>query len=340
MKLKFLVIGLGSMGKRRIRNLISLGYNFIDGVDFREDRCKETNKLYGIKTYHSFEKAVKNNRYNAIIISVPPDFHDYYIEKALNLRIPTFIEASVINTNYSNYINEINKTDAIISPSCTLFFHPAIKKIKEIIENMELGKISNIIYHSGQYLPDWHVYEKVEDYYVSKRITGGAREIVPFELTWLTMLFGLPSRVSCFHKKTIEISGAEEIDDTYNLILDYEEFMMSLTVDVVSRCATRRLTINGDKAQLNWDWEDTFLKVYYPENKNWEIISFEMLKANEKYNSNITESMYIDEIESFINHFKKINKFPNSLEHDNEVLNILYQAEKSNTENKTKSLKF
>ena len=65
-----------------------------------------------------------------------------------------------------------------------------------------------------------------------------------------------------------------------------------------------------------------------------------MLKANEKYNSNITESMYIDEIESFINHFKKINKFPNSLEHDNEVLNILYQAEKSNTENKTKSLKF
>ena len=154
------------------------------------------------------------------------------------------------------------------------------------------------------------------------------------------MLFGLPSRVSCFHKKTIEISGAEEIDDTYNLILDYEEFMMSLSVDVVSRYATRRLTINGAKAQLNWDWDDNFLKVYYPENKNWETIPFEMLKANEKYNSNITESMYIDELESFINHFKKIDKFPNTLEHDNEVLNILYQAEKSNTENKTKILKF
>ena len=27
---------------------------------------------------------------------------------------------------------------------------------------MELKNIS-IIYHSGQYLPDWHVYEKVEE---------------------------------------------------------------------------------------------------------------------------------------------------------------------------------
>ena len=340
MLLKFLVIGLGSMGKRRIRNLISLGHHLIDGFDIREDRCIESNKLYGINIYNSFEKAIKENNYNALIVSVPPDFHDHYIEKGLDLKIPSFIEASVINTNYSNYIDRINSSGSIIAPSCTLFFHPAVKKIKDIIDKSKLGKISNIIYHSGQYLPDWHLYEKVEDYYVSKRKTGGAREIVPFELTWLTMLFGLPKRVSCFYKKTIEISGAEEIDDTYNLILDFNNFMMNLSIDVVSRYATRRLTINGDKGQLYWDWDNDFIKVYYPKKKNWQIISFEMLKANEKYNSNITESMYEDEIESFVNSIVNNEIFPNSLEQDNKVLKILYKAEKSNEENKIKSFKF
>ena len=52
-----------------------------------------------------------------------------------------------------------------------------------------------------------------------------------------------------------------------------------------------------------------------------------MLKQMKKIQ--ILLSQCLDGKESFINHFKKINKFPNSLEHDNEVLNILYQAEKS-----------
>jgi threonine dehydrogenase-like Zn-dependent dehydrogenase len=42
----FLVVGLGSMGKRRIRNLKSLGYNDIVGFDKRADRRQEAKKLY------------------------------------------------------------------------------------------------------------------------------------------------------------------------------------------------------------------------------------------------------------------------------------------------------
>ena len=40
--LKIIVVGLGSMGKRRIRNLLKLGYCDIIGFDPRDDRRKET----------------------------------------------------------------------------------------------------------------------------------------------------------------------------------------------------------------------------------------------------------------------------------------------------------
>lgn len=42
--MNFLVVGLGSMGKRRIRNLQYLKAGEIIGFDLREDRCQEARK--------------------------------------------------------------------------------------------------------------------------------------------------------------------------------------------------------------------------------------------------------------------------------------------------------
>ena len=44
--MKFLIIGLGSMGKRRIRNLFALGFNDVIGFDTRSDRRKESELKY------------------------------------------------------------------------------------------------------------------------------------------------------------------------------------------------------------------------------------------------------------------------------------------------------
>ena len=334
----FLVVGLGSMGKRRIRNLKSLGFGEIIGFDKRDDRRREAKELYSIETYDDINEIIKNFKLNALIISVPPDVHHVYMKLALNLKIPAFIEASVVDTDLDNIILESKNKDVLLAPSCTLSFHPAIKKISDIIESKKLGNISNYLYHSGQYLPDWHNYEKVSDYYVSSKETGGGREIVPFELTWITLLLGIPKRIVGFFKKTIEIEGAANIDDTYNLLMDYGNNIFNLSVDVVSRYATRRLVINGDKKQLYWNWDENVIKIFDPEASNWELLSYEIAAAQNGYNKNITEQMYIDEIASFVSAMNKESKFPNSLEHDKAVLNLLYSVEKSDLNNKIISL--
>ena len=183
--------------------------------------------------------------------------------------------------------------------------------------------------HSGQYLPDWHAYESVADFYVSDPATGGAREIVPFELTWFTEVFGFPRRVAGNHRKTIEIAGAEAIDDTYNALLDYGGFLASLTVDVVSRHATRRLTINGSDAQLAWSWDEPVIRVFDPEAGRWADLPYEMEASAPGYNKNIGESMYIDEVRAFLDALAGGADFPNSLQRDHAVLRVLYALEES-----------
>ena len=63
-----LVIGLGSMGKRRVRNLQALGIKNIIGLDKREDRREETEKNYQIKTVSSFDEAIVNFKFGALFI--------------------------------------------------------------------------------------------------------------------------------------------------------------------------------------------------------------------------------------------------------------------------------
>jgi len=317
------------MGKRRIRCLKHLGYHEIVGFDLREDRRKETEEKYGINTYNDVAKAIMNFSPDAFIISVPPDIHHVYMKMAIEQKKHFFVEASVLDTDY-DYIKEALKgINIVAAPSATMVFHPAIKEIKNLIKAGELGKISNIIFHSGQYLPDWHTYEKVSDFYVSNPATGGAREIVPFELTWLTHLFGFPKRVCANVRKTIDIEGAEKIDDTYNILFDYENFMATLTVDVVSRFATRRLLINGDKKQLVWDWNHNNIQLYDPSMRKWKQIEYGMMRAEDGYNPNIGENMYIDEIKAFIDAIQRKESFPNTIENDHNVLKMLYTIEES-----------
>lgn len=327
--MKFLIIGLGSMGKRRIRCLQALGYKNISGFDISEDRINEAKQKYSIPVYNVFQDAIDNSKPDALIISVPPDHHMTYINYAIARDIHFFVEASVVDNGMQDAVENLKGKVIIAAPSATMMFHPAIQLIHSIVRNKELGKISNILLHSGQFLPDWHTYEKVGDYYVSNPPTGGGREIVPFELTWLTMMFGFPKRVAANFRKTIEIEGAEYIDDTYNCLLDYGTFLSVVTVDVVSRYATRRLVINGSKAQLYWSWDENCVKIFSPQLNAWESRNYTMKQAQTGYNANIGENMYIDEIRNFVDAIEGKCKFINSLENDHKVLKLLYSMEYS-----------
>jgi len=174
--MKFLVVGLGSMGKRRIRNLLELKVDEIIGYDIREDRRKESRDLYSIKITNDIESAI-NMKPDVMIISTPPDKHLEYVIKAVDNDIHFFTEVNTMKPEELQSIIDLLKRKKITGlPSTNLMFHPSIIKIKNLIRNNEIGKILSFNFHSGSYLPDWHPWERLEDYYVYKKETGGGRD--------------------------------------------------------------------------------------------------------------------------------------------------------------------
>ena len=329
--MRFLVIGLGSMGKRRVRNLIALGYkDNIAGFDPRKDRTNEASQ-YEIETFNNFEEAIKRYNPDAFIISTPPNLHMKYAYYATMHNISCFIEASVVDADkILNLSREIKKSPIIMAPSCTMRYYPAPQKIKSLVKDGTIGKVLNFNYQTGQYLPDWHPWENIEEFYVSNPDTGGCREIVPFELTWLNDIFGDCKPLACVRRKLTDVSA--NIEDIYHCLLEYPNNILgNLTVEVISRPkATRDIRILGSKGEIVYSGDTNTLKYINTKMKEWSIISFDKGTVEDGYIN--PEEPYINEMKDFVESIKNIKQgkdslYPNSLEDDYKILQTLYKLE-------------
>ena len=322
----YYVKGLGSMGKRRVRCLMALGVKpeNIWGNDARQDRCDEAKEKYGINIV-SDESELDFDKIDAVIVSLPPDKHKIGVDIAVKYHKPVFVEASVVLDEVISIKEESN--DIFVAPSCTFVFHPMVKEIKKIVESGKLGKMCNFSYHSGQYLPDWHPWESVNDFYVGNRLTGGAREIVPYELTWLTDVFGFPKDIKGYFRKTGDIGC--DIEDSYASTIDYGDSIGTLIVDVMSRYPARNLIINFQNGQIQWKWDEERLTVYNATDGTTTYIKQEKQPHEEGYADMIGEQMYIDEIAAFLAGTKDAKAYPNTIDKDIQVLKLLNSIEDS-----------
>ena len=314
--MKTLVIGLGSMGKRRIRNLRALGQSDIVGYDIRPDRQAQGSDL-GIPILAELNSA----KPDAAIIATPPDTHAQYLSWCVDHKIPCFVELNVVRKNLDRVYKKVRLGKTLVAPSCTMMFHPAIHHIMEWVSTERYGKVTNWLYHSGQYLPDWHPWETVKDFFVNKPETSGCQELLAFELNWISKVLGMPQKLTATGKRVLGFGLSS--DDTLGVHARFKDFLGVLLIDVVSRFATRRLTLNLEKAQIRWDWEERCVRLYSADTKAWTEHPITMAPSADNYNPNITETMYVEELRAFFNAVQGKATFPSTLDNDIAVLKLM-----------------
>jgi len=324
--MKFLIVGLGSMGRRRIRNLTALKAGEIIGFDVKPERRFEAEHKHGIRAFSSFEEAL-SQKPDAVIISTPPNLHMHYALSAAKRNLHFFMEASVIlEPEMDQLIAECKRKKIVAAPSATMRFHPSIQKMKELIDKNAIGRILAFNYHSGQYLPDWHPYEDYRKYYVANRETGGCREIVPFELSWITWLLGPVKTIACIKGKLSNLEA--DIDDVYQLVLRFEQGpIANMQVDIISRVAFRYFKMVSENGVILWDWDKRVVSTYLASEKRWKEYPQRVESAVEGYV--MEDDMYVNEMKHFIGAVEGRHPYTYTLEDDKKILGVLYAAERS-----------
>lgn len=321
--MKVLVVGLGSMGRRRIRNLKALGIDDIVGYDPRGDRRSEAAATYGIETIDDPDNLAKSAA-EAWVVSTPPLTHLAYALQALDAGAHVFTEADLPDTQADAVIARRDQSGLLVAPSCTMRHFPGPKLVRSLVEKGLIGRPLLFTYQSGQFLPDWHPWEDIDDFYVSKTATGAAREIVPFELTWLTGLFGSVLKISGLKGSTGVLDAP--IDDHYALALSFESGVAgTLLVDVLSRPDIRVFRINGTDGTLEWDQGAELVRVRSAHDDAWT--TYPLAVGTREIGYINPEEPYVAEINDFLDAVAGKAPYPFALEEEIALHGVLELAE-------------
>lgn len=317
------VIGLGSMGKRRIRLLKKIVPDSnILGIDSNEERMKSVAKQYNIDCYSSLVDI--NIQLDCVFISTSPQSHGEIINECLQKGCHIFSEINLIDNLYRENIQLSKEKKKVLFLSSTPLYRTEMQFIEKQVKRN--GKPCIYQYHVGQYLPDWHPWDNLKDFFVSNRITNGCRELLAIELPWLQNAFGRIMRVNVIKRKLTDLGL--EFPDTYLIQIEHENGNIgSLVVDVVSRQAVRQLEVLNEDIYIKWSGTPDSL---YEK----DIISGELKQIKEGeyiheqgYADFINEYAYEKEIEEFfevIQGKKSIYDF----EMDMETLKIIDEIER------------
>lgn len=324
--MKVVVIGLGSMGKRRIRLIHKYDHLIeIFGVDTNEERRRVCEEEYKIKTFSSLDDAVNSSKIDCAFVCTSPLSHSEIITQCINCGLHIFTELNLVDDGYDENILEAKEKDLVLFMSSTFLYREEIKKIKELTQQSD--STLNYTYHVGQYLPDWHPWENYKDFFVGNKRSNGCREIFAIELPWLTDVFGEIYNISVVKSKISNLNI--DYNDNYLVIIEHENGNKgTLAVDVVSRKAVRNLEVFGEQLYMYWNGSPTGLYMYdFNNKKDINIQLYKEVDQLSNYSSFVVENAYMTEIISFFDAVKE-GKIPTyGFEKDKEILKIIDRIE-------------
>ena len=141
MNKKICVVGGGKWGQNHIKTLYQLG-NLGAIVEANAERLNELLKLYPVEGFTELEQALEQD-FDGFTVAVPAPLHYEVAKKIIESGKSVLVEKPMtLSTETSRELVELAERKGVqLMVGHVLLFHPAIRKIKEIIDSGELGNL-------------------------------------------------------------------------------------------------------------------------------------------------------------------------------------------------------
>ena len=136
------VIGAGKWGKNHVKTLQSLGA-LAAVVDSRESvRGDLAAQFPGIRVYSDHRDAVEDG-YDGFVVATPAETHASIAEFLLARKRHVLVEKplALSSADARRLVKLAAENGVNLMVGHVLLFHPAVRKIKELIDNGKLGRL-------------------------------------------------------------------------------------------------------------------------------------------------------------------------------------------------------
>jgi predicted dehydrogenase len=258
MYMRFLIAGLGSIGRRHMRNLIALGEKDIVLLRTRKTTLPE-DELAPFPQETDLQEALEKHKPDAVIVANPTAFH-------LAVAIPSAEAgcALLLEKPISHSMAGVDKLHAAVQKSGVKVlvgfqfrYHPGLQCARQLIADGEIGRIVSAHVTFGEYLPGWHPWEDYRKGYAARADMGGGVVLTQcHSLDYLPWLVGKEVKAAWgFAGKISDLDV--NVEDTAKIGLRFADGALgSLHLDFNRQPPVHTFEIIGIKGSIKWNLSD------------------------------------------------------------------------------------
>jgi predicted dehydrogenase len=251
--MKTVIVGLGSIGRRHLRNLRSLGNHEVlllrTGLSTLPDH-----ELSGLPVVYSLEDALAWKP-EAFIIANPTSMHLDFAIPATKAGCHILLEKPISHS--LDRVNELREAiehgGGKILVGFQYRFHPGLQQVKKLLSDKTIGRPLSVRVHWAQWLPGWHPYEDYRKAYSARTdLGGGVILTLCHPLDYLRWLFGDVQKLWAFAGKLNDLEI--DVEDTAEIGLMFKNSMLgSVHLDYNGRPPVHNMEIIGTHGTMRWD---------------------------------------------------------------------------------------
>ncbi len=143
---KVCVVGAGSWGKNHIRTLFEMGAlgGIVESIEKVRNELKS--QYPSISVFHRVSDAIKTGDFAGYVVATPAQTHYEIAMEIIHAGCHVLVEKPVaLNTDYVRSLKETAEAQHVnLMAGHVLLFHPAIQKIKELLDFGIIGDLQYI----------------------------------------------------------------------------------------------------------------------------------------------------------------------------------------------------
>lgn len=314
--IKILVVGVGSIGTRHIRNLQKLGYKNLSVFDPDSKARDRIAALVPSGSHSDLAAAFRKERPNVVFICSPTNLHFRHLRMALRHGADVFLEKPLSYSfdGVGKAINYAQKKKLVAMVACNYRFHKGWQKLQEIIVKKSFGRPLFCRVAMGYYLPDARPGTDYMKTYAAGRYGGVLLDSGSHAVDYLRFLGEEVRRGFIFASRLSSLGISKE--EVATLFLEYSNgITAAVSMDYISRKTTHRVEVITDKGLLTLDFKA-------------DILTFEdgRVKKVLYRGRGDPNQMFMDEVAHFLECVEKRKKPVQDLEEARKVTEILLKA--------------
>ena len=291
--MKILIAGLGSIGRRHLHNLVSLGQTDIILLRSQANNPPD-DELKAFPVMTDMDAALQYKP-DAVIVSNPTALHLKVAIPAAKAGCHLLLEKPISNSmqGMDELQSSVKSGGGSVLVGFQFRFHPSLIKIKDILSKGQVGRVLSCRCHWGEYLPGWHPREDYRKGYSARKDLGGGVVLsLCHPLDYLHWLFGTVNELAAVTGKLSDLEIG--VEDTAEIILNFHSKTIgSLHLDYIQQPPSHTLEVIGMDGCIRWNYSDGTVHFYQNEEKQWK-----QFPLKEGFSRN---DLFLEEMKHFIN---------------------------------------